>query len=255
MADFTSVDANLKWAKKHIRDLEAYLRTFFGTKPYVIVVKPHPKDAERSQLVLDEIRRDIPPYIPLGIGDVVHALRSALDQLAYAATPTKDAAFPIWRQPRIPTTKEYESLVDGKVKGAAPAFVSALKGLQPYEGGNDEALWALDYLDITDKHRLLITAAAASRGVNLDFGSGFGMPLLPRVTLMATVPGRPSEPLKPGHVFFEGTQEDMNKFKPAAPIEIAFGEPRCVWGEPVMPALANLMKTVTDIIEQFRRLI
>lgn len=45
------------------------------------------------------------------------------------------------------------------MKGASGDLQKALYDLQPYKGGDDEDIWALDFLNNADKHRVLIALA------------------------------------------------------------------------------------------------
>ena len=155
--------------------------------------------------------------IALRTGDIVHSLRASLDYLAYAVVPnpSTDTAFPVWRSDKIPipTPTQYKGCVMGKVKGAPSVFIKVCLGLEPYFGGAHEGIRILDYLDIVDKHRLVIGAFASYERVNLDFGGmireefatmmkGTGVPAanVPEVRLSLI----PTErfPLTDGYVLF-----------------------------------------------------
>jgi len=263
VADFTSVDAKVQRAEQHISDLQRAVREFVQSNPYEAVVQDDPDDAECQQMIL-RIHRAIPIEIPLITGDAVHTLRTALDHLVCVAveanggTVTNQTAFPVWRSPRTPTADEYRGLVLRKAKGAAQALIDLLLGLQPYEGGNHEALWALDYLDARDKHRLLLEALASHKHLILDFGSVFGpevaAELEPGALAIGFVPAD-RFPLEDGHVLFKGPPEQMQNMKPQAAIEIALGEPGPLKGKAALPELTNLVQFTASVIDSLRAVI
>ncbi len=245
--DLAGVDLKIERANKHIDDLKRHIDDFVATNPYEVVIQDDPQDAECYQGVL-KIHKPIPPCIPLTTGDAIHNLRSALDHLACATvsmngTVTSDTAFPIWRKPSVPTVQEYKSLVLGKVKGAPQPFIDVLLGYQPYERGLHDALWAIDYLDITDKHKLLIEALTGYDSLVRWVG-----PLVD-----VTKPDY-LFPLKDGDKLFGGRYADKEQ-EPNVVVAIALGEPAIIQGKPVAPELAQLSEFASSVIDQLRRVL
>jgi hypothetical protein len=169
-ADITGVELKIERAKKHLRDLETTLEGFGKTDPYAVVVEDNPESGYREHKV---IRAEAPPAcLALICGDVIHNLRSALDHLIrqlIIANPRSGidpdnvrSEFPVGA-----TKANYESRRAGNTNGISKTALRVLDGLKPYKGGND-ALWAIHYLDIVDKHRLLLTVSAANRGMFFD---------------------------------------------------------------------------------------
>ncbi len=152
-------------AKQHVGDLEAELRAFHGTNPYVVAAKRNPETHQLVYYVASV--QEVPRSISAIAGDVLQNLRSALDHLAYQLVcsglgrePTEQEAraiaFPIAR-----SAQELESLVPGKVKGASQSAMDAIKAAKPCKGRND-ALWLIHSLNNIDKHRLLIAVRLTS---------------------------------------------------------------------------------------------
>ncbi|HVU60233.1 MAG TPA: hypothetical protein VHD58_01095 [Mycobacteriales bacterium] len=145
-------------AKEHIDHLETVVSAFHESRPYRLVpdFTIEPPDWVHIRVHFD---KPLPASVPLIIGDAVHNLRSALDHFAHCAvpSPTTDTAFPVMRKGPTPTTAALKGHVKGKLKGTSLALQQAVCALQPYEGGDGHWLWALDQLDVIDKHRLLIT--------------------------------------------------------------------------------------------------
>jgi hypothetical protein len=247
--DLTGVDLKIERAKEHIDDLERQLAAFDATEPYALIEQDDPENPERFQGII-RINAPIPPSISLVTGDAVHNLRTAFDHLACAAvssgggTVTIETAFPISRKPSVPTEQQWYSLVARKVKGAPKPFIKLLLALQPYEGGNHEALWAIDYLDITDKHKLLIEAFSSYAKLMQWVGPvGLGIK-----------PDGHALPLKDGDELFGGPKPNENR-KMDVEIEVALGEPGVLAGEPVVPALTDLLQTATAILDTFRKVL
>lgn len=246
--DLTGVDEKIKRANEHIADLKGRIADFEATNPYELVEQRDPDDPERHQGII-RIHRPIPPEIPLVTGDAIHNLRTAFDHLACAAVRgagghvTPKTEFPIWRKAGSPTAQEYEAIVVRKVEGAPKVFIEALLTLQPYEGGHHEPLWAIDYLDITDKHKLLIEAFSSYAKL-VQWAGSLGMGIKPDVHV---------QPLKDGDELFGGPAKHHQKVD--VEIEIAFGEPAVLVGEPLVPALTDLVETTTDVIDQLRRVL
>jgi hypothetical protein len=138
MSDLSGARAKIEWAKKHLDKFTA-----------------------------------IDPDIPMITGDAVHNLRSALDLLAWAlyARRTKGKGTHIYF-PIFETPKKYKSGSERKVEGISEADIEAITLLKPYKGGNDH-LWGLHELDITDKHRLLITPVIAVGRVGIHVSAEF----------------------------------------------------------------------------------
>jgi hypothetical protein len=247
--DLSGVDLKIKRANKHIKDLERHIVTFEETNPYEVITQDDPNDAECYQRIF-KVRKPIPSCISLTTGDAIHNLRSALDHLAWAAvnmsgTVTTDTAFPIWRKCGVPAAKEYKSLVLGKVKGAPQPFINLLLGLQPYEGGLHDALWAIDYLDITDKHKLLIGAFTAYESL-IHYVGELAEPTKPTYNF----------PLKDGDVLYGGRYANKEQEpERQVVVAVALGEPRILQGKPVAPELTQLSEFVSSVIDQLRRVL
>ena len=265
-ADLTDVDARLEWANEHIAQLESRYPAFRERNPHEIIVKPNPDQAADHYGMFLKINEpaatEVIREVALRTGDVVHSLRASLDYLAYAVVPNPgpDTAFPVWRSHKhpVPTSAQYKACVLGKVKGAPHDFVKECLGLEPYFGGAHEAIRVLDYLDIVDKHRLVIGAFASHESVSLDFGRfmrsqpGF-RPDIPEMRI-GLVPAE-RFPLDDGDVLFSAPLDHINEMDAKPQIEIALSEPKPFAGRSVVPALTELSQFVSDLIDQFRRIV
>jgi hypothetical protein len=82
--------------------------------------------------------------------------------------PTAETMFPVVRHDRVPKPAELRSLVKGRMPGASKQLQQALCDLEPYLGGKGEFVWLIHYLDLIDKHRLLVTVGQAYSSVRFD---------------------------------------------------------------------------------------
>ena len=192
--------------------------------------------------------RPLPDSVALLVGDAVHNLRSALDHFAYAAVaqPTRQTCFPIRSRddPRkaAPQRTEWLDTVAKQLTSASPGLIDAVRALSPRETGSDKCLWAIHELDRVDKHRLLLSVAAAHTAVVFEVAPvlnpvpGFRPPTMP--VALAT---RKWTPLEAGIVLWHVPEES----KPAPdPIrfeyDVTLGEPEDVRGQPAVAQLRML---------------
>lgn len=143
-------------AKYHINDLNARLVAFLAETPFELITVHDPHAGKRTHTI--ETNNAVPNEIPLIVGDAVHNLRSALDVTIFALIG--DRARQPWRV-QFPFARKKEGLEaaisQAEIHLAGEQIVNRIKAARPYEGGN-ALLHGLNSLDITDKHRLIITA-------------------------------------------------------------------------------------------------
>jgi len=156
------VKSKIKWAKKHIVELDQAWGAFKKSNPYVLGTKLHPKTKRRIYYIASAMR--VPILFSLLAGGAIQALVSALDYLAYELVRShtgvdlppnfRDIQFPV-----ADTAKKYRARRGRVIRGASRAAIKAINALKPYKRGN-RLLWTLARLNNIDKHRLLMTAAA-----------------------------------------------------------------------------------------------
>lgn len=269
-----AIDRKTERAGRHIADLDAAISYFIGSNPYRVEIQGDPNDSDRVRWILRETRPDPVPTVEFAvcIGDAVHNLRAALDHLACGlvsevsdAPITRDTMFPIFRDPGTRTTNDIKSLVQGVVHGARQDLIDKLCTLEPYEGGHHEMLWALNYLDIVDKHRVLITAAGATRQVAVNMGAmmraAFAEATEESARLAQETPdtwitlnaAKVTFPLKDGTELTSAPRESSEPYDQFQfPIYIALGEPEILKGEAVLPTLAQMTSVVREVVDLFR---
>jgi hypothetical protein len=246
----------IEWAKKHTDDLESEIIAFRDTSPYEFEIQGNPKTGPGSYRIKGT-PQPLPESIPLILGDAAHNLRVALDHFACAVvvTVTDRTAFPVWRASRTPTSVQWSGLVKGKLNGAAPRLIKAVTAVKAYKTGNGEYVWAVDELDRIDKHRLLLSVAAANTGVTLDAAEMFR-----NVTLAAGLTDVPSlfitikpadwTPIEEGTELFVVPGPGGFDADPQFPFDVTLGEPDVLRGEPVVPALRRLIDEVEGLLKR-----
>src|SRR4029077_417004 len=116
---------------------------------------------ENGKKVIKYIPTDLPVIISVDAGVIVNSIRSSLDILAVVLAArngfpnSKDTYFPI-----CGSVNEFVDPRDGglkKIQRLSAQDRAIIERLAPYQGGND-MLYALHQMDITRKHRRLLTA-------------------------------------------------------------------------------------------------
>jgi len=112
---------------------------------------------------------DVPSKVSVIFGDVVHNLRSALDDLAWQLSlacggePNRSTAFPVFDE--IPADLGAE--IARRVPSASAEIVDTIRGLEPYRGGKGTKVWQIHQLNIIDKHRLLVKVGTCNVWINV----------------------------------------------------------------------------------------
>jgi hypothetical protein len=233
-----------------------------------VALDPAPDFGQRVFTVYATLSEQ-PPRDPISllIGETLHNMRSALDNLAFSLAvrfkgeplPKKIAdrsEFPIFGDENGDgfdnfhrCTKKGEPAPGSglaKIEGWDPRTHAIIEGLQPYKRGDDyrsDPLWALHELDRINKHRLLHTCAAVPTATRWDMmnfvnvrqmGPGiveiFGVPIETDTPIIRIWGLHPIAPER---------QMDVD-IRPA--LRVAFGlQTPVVPGEPVVETLGNLL--------------
>lgn len=153
---FDSSRRKVKRAEKHIDDLIEALKPFYQVESYQLAMAQNP-DTGRYYLRFS-VLQEMPSCVPLILGDAIHNLRSSLDIAicdlvrAVGDTVTTSTKFPFAKD----KGQASDVVKRGPLPTAAPTVATVLiDELKPFPGGDDE-LYAVDQLDIADKHRLIL---------------------------------------------------------------------------------------------------
>jgi hypothetical protein len=244
-------------ADLHVKDFKRLRARFQDEKAKAVVCRGDPEDPR--SVVWRLVDTSVPDQLRLVVGDAIHNLRTSLDYLvdalvrANGQSPETYTAFPVWRKPGVPGRAPLVSLVRRKVGGVSPEAFCAFEALQPYAGGADEQLWALDQLDIIDKHRLplLLTMRLANRGAQVRLGNRVDEDERPPVYLGFSIE---FPPFKDGDVLARlpraGNPKTDDRVKFA--FDVAFGEPEPLRGEQVLLAFSTMRGAVLETVRTFR---
>jgi hypothetical protein len=157
----------LERADEQLKSLYREWETFLDTKPYTGFIDPK-LDGE-WMVLRHRVFEDPPPRWSATVGEVVHDLRSCLDNLVWQlvqlneCVPTGRNQMPICDRPDGPggfTDKLWQ------LKGVSDPHIECIKRLQPYSRGNRAPLHPLSVLrelSNADKHRALHAVIATHR--------------------------------------------------------------------------------------------
>jgi hypothetical protein len=167
-------ERRLERAAYHLQRFENEVKQWIDREPYRIVPESQPE--QRQTIFRVEILRSPPPELSLLIGDCLHNLRSALDNLAYdlarayqgdplSHSVAKASQFPIFK-----SKDQFLSRGMTQIRGVAPAAQKIIEEVQPYQRGDEytyDRLWWLRELSNNDKHRLLQPTLLYPTGVGM----------------------------------------------------------------------------------------
>jgi hypothetical protein len=235
---FHGAKLKIKWAEKHINDFYTHQREFIESYPYKLIVKPDVQlGYDLLHLVPGEANAD---WIPLVTGDVLHNLRTALDYAMNDAVffPDRFTKFPVHD-----TRNDLENAINGGLKHNARENVVQyiVDTVQPYKGGNGDAIWALHAIDIIDKHRLLLA--------HLDFSYVTGIRAIDNRGEEFEIP---QWLFTPPHIMTHrciGHSNVKITNNGKAMVAITFEDRLPFEGKPILPTLTDLAKTVRETID------
>jgi hypothetical protein len=142
--------AKIERSATQINDFGGEIRAFFDKRPYDLVSESNPEGIE--EIWRFKLNRRLPHSFNVKVGEILHNLRSPLDQIlsAIALQSQKTSggvAFPFGR-----TKIDFEAAVLKQKKLPSDA-IRMIEALQPYMAGGNALLAAIHYLNTPDKHR------------------------------------------------------------------------------------------------------
>lgn len=167
--------AKLDRAKTHLQELESVTKAFLATNPYREIAQA---DEQRpGEFVIHFIKNgDLPPQIPVIVGDALYGMRSALDHLAYSlalkhsfVVKDENCMFPIHIKDTSFIVQAPRALAQMSTEAQ-----NLIGDMQPYRAANpaQHPLGILNQLGNIDKHRHLVfggTVATDTRwSIDLD---------------------------------------------------------------------------------------
>ena len=237
-------------AEKHIRDINALLEEFVASDFYSVEIETNGHCCPnylRFHIDTSGFRLDIAAVV---IGDALHNLRSALDLLYYAAIlecggrPTRWTRFPVFDTGKDVENKLREALKKKQITTGIQELL--LDTIKPYEAGN-YALWAVNELNITDKHQLLIPTLQLMRFVGICLEDEKGDVVMEDTAYFMDTSGR----VRLDQELDCRTITLTDKGHAAATIMFNIGLP--FQAQAVIPTLHQLVEVVSGVVESFRR--
>jgi hypothetical protein len=176
---FAGPQAKLDRSDELLKELVDEVSSFLEAEPYAVTWEVLKCAGEPVQRVARLVERVGPPLrLSVIIGDVLHNLRSALDQMTWdlakthSGTPPGGTEFPVfWDEARFRARNSLGNPVRGsgifKIRGIALPAQRIIEKLQPYhrEEPLSHPLYVLHQLNVIDKHRAINLAAALVAGV------------------------------------------------------------------------------------------
>jgi len=163
--ELEGIAAKIQRADEHIAYLNREITAILTANPGKNFVRTY-LDPDASTYVV-KVAGDIAidPRLSVVAGEAVHQLRSVLDHLVVALAsknsqrPLNNHQFPICTK----REKFEDAVKGGNVKGVPDSALKLIEKEQPYNEAipHDHYLSVLHYLDVIDKHRLLLVVAAA----------------------------------------------------------------------------------------------
>lgn len=245
-----AVGLKIQRAIEHLKTLEDEAREFgeqHGRPGFECVVEPNSQGTK----VLVKIAKPVTfPEIEWGIiiGDAIHCLRSALDQLVAGlwTDPTNNRTrFPICK-----TEREWIVDAPGMYWSVPSAYVAVFDRAQPYHRGdkaNEHSLAILNALWNLDKHEAIPAMALTGKRISIEPSGAEGFPGWEKLKFR-THPGRA---LKQGTVLGEASYRDSDTEANAkvyvnahVTVDVAFGQidkAFVISGKPVTKTFHDLL--------------
>jgi hypothetical protein len=173
-------------AKEHAEELNRTIQAFYKTNPYEIAHEfetgyakptlPSVDPAKGIHVYNVVTRHPIPDRIAILAGEIVQAMRSALDYVAWqlalarSDTPPPTTAFPIFAN-RTLYDRDKARFIGGIDAAIHPVFDS----VQPYHArdkATEHPLWVLHRLANDDKHRVPHVVGSLPSGIMFERPAG-----------------------------------------------------------------------------------
>jgi hypothetical protein len=236
----------------------AVYRSYEESDPYQIILDRDPETGHH--LLRLRLREPIPEEVPLLIGDVVHNLRAALDNMIWLlrdATVTdrrilRQVAFKIADVNAIGGPEHDWQSFRGAIHCLPATVLDDMYRFQPHVSRRDE-LTLLENLWNSDKHRASHVAISTIRNLRVRFGVPYphSLSFSPRAIMSSTGPSDDGEVVE--RILEQpGMEPDLDSHIECQPCFDALGPGR---GEPLWSALVRMEHYVRDeVILAFERL-
>jgi hypothetical protein len=246
--------AKIDRADENLRNLNDLFSSLIARRPYTVVNEPDPNPKTRGFRITDVEAVGLP--LRVLVGEIAHHLRSAFDLLVYQLMlkagvtdyqRLSRCAFPVIvdLDLRLPDgRKEYETTMRRKVEGISPLARARIEKLQPCHGTRmDSFLSQIDFLDNTDKHRLLLALVGSVSISGFNFRDITGA--------ISVMPHKTYIPLQKDAVIKLELPDPSMNVDLKLPLDITFGESGVFYCRPVVPKLQELSDFARNTIQSF----
>jgi hypothetical protein len=252
----------IEWAKEQRRDLEREMRAWTEAGAYGVGSQLDPQTGYTVYYVGH--LADITPRIVALISEILHTLRTTLDNLAYQlflvcrtdpADEGEGIYFPIYDDAK---TKETDAF--GKIKPFRKEIIEAVRKVNPCKSGQP-LLWILHRLDIVNKHRRILVEILVNHSVFVREAMRQMLIEQGHADMASFVAFRPAvftsaktgRKAQVGDVLFTAppdTSEEMKK-KLHFTCDIAFDEPGIIEGKSVVETIDEMLKLIEGFLPNF----
>jgi hypothetical protein len=245
--------ARIDRADELLSDLDAAVTAFLAAPPYDIEERADLNPPTRMFVVTAV--HDVPARPRIIAGEVAHHLRVALDLLAYQlllkagindAERLRACAFPIITNrdlSKADDKKTHDKSIRDKIDGIDKKAYDRIVAIQPCATNGDRSHLALvQELDNTDKHRLLLAAAASTSIAGFNFRDADGS--------VTTVPHSTYLPIEAG-AMLKVRDASPGYRLPGLAHTVAFMEQGPLVRQPVVPALWQLSAQIRQTVQGF----
>jgi hypothetical protein len=261
MPDLMPVFRKIDRSREHLEALQDSAKRFFDEHGDSIYRLHGESNSQRTKHLLRvELLRPL-PTVEWGVivGDAVHCLRTALDQLVFTLSldPDDNAAWPVCR-----TEKEWVTKAPAMLWGVPKPLIAAIDRSQPYHRGNaanEHPLAILNSLSNTDKHKFIPVVALVPDDPEWELISTQGMESHGEVRLKA---GRLLEDgavvLEISFVPDDSGLELQMQMNGRMAFRVAFGKsgvPAAIAGKPLLPAFGEMGDAVQQAIADLHEVI
>jgi len=237
--------AKIERAKKHINDTNAVVSEFLTESPFQLRVSEQ-RDPHR-RLVYIKAKKPIPASLTMILGDAVHNLRSALDQLCWGIVGSKAKNPRSVGFPFVALKDALGGAINTRQMNVAPKnVIDEIHALKPYPSG-DKYLHAVKSLDETDKHRNILVV-------------GTGVEIAARQLQTLIEPHKLTVPMNTIIALVGDWSTNLADAPPATPFDkeadfqptftIGFGQGEALESFPLILALVKMAETTESAVRR-----
>jgi len=253
--EFLAAQTKLQQAKDHFEKLRNDVIQFKESNPYELVEER--RDGKR--MIRVKINSNPPPKFAATAADVLHNLRSALDNLVIASirnegnVESKENCFPIFE------SKEKTDIeLEKRIRCLGQPVRNYIESLKPYASENP-VLWRLHSLNNESKHRDVYIVGGANISVLIDWSTVFKRtdqksPFPPMNIKLQ--PSNSKWPIADGDILYEEPETITGSIPEFSGAEfgLLFNEANAAEGLLFFPAIEEMIIFVEKIILDFQKL-